>query len=194
MHLPMQEALGACAEVWDPSYLDQDSERLLRQAVEARAAMLGPKHRETLQASYCLATALTAAGEYEEAEALYRSALAGLTATVGPGHPSTLAALNGLGVALREMKRYQDAEPVFRRALIGCCEAFGPAHAETLNSLRNLAVLLRATGRHSEADILCRQCPPIGEVEELAAQNVVSNVLVSSERQPTNTAELVVTL
>jgi hypothetical protein len=71
-----------------------------RSVLEAREAVLGAEHSDTLTSVGNLGLVLERQGKYEEAEAMHRRALEVVEKVLGRDHPSTLISIGNLALTL----------------------------------------------------------------------------------------------
>jgi tRNA A-37 threonylcarbamoyl transferase component Bud32 len=75
-----------------------EAEPLARQTWQARARILGPNHRDTLDSMDTYAVALQYLGRTEEAIAVFQDCLGARRRVLGPDHEDTLTSMNNLAV------------------------------------------------------------------------------------------------
>jgi len=119
--------------------------------------LLGPDHRDTLNARNSLAAAYLAAGRIDDAIPLFEQTMASRERLLGPEHPDTLTSLNNLASAYQDAGRAVDAIPLFEQTLAARERLLGVGHPRTLSSRSNLADAYRAGGRVDEALALLEQ-------------------------------------
>ena len=162
----------------------EEAEPLLAQAIAGARAVLGDRHRLTLNALNNLGGVLSYTERDEEAKSAFGEMLAGSRATRGARHPDTLQALHNIGAILHKQKRHAEARPYLVEALqqrrVIATAAVGDGnnnalllddeaarrplskqerHAEglALDSTSTLAALLMDDGRLGEARALYEQ-------------------------------------
>jgi tetratricopeptide (TPR) repeat protein len=135
----------------------QAAQEMGRGALEAREAILGAEHLDTLASVNNLGWVLRSQGKYEEAEAMLRRALQGKEKVLGSEHPGTLASVTNLGSVLRSQGKYKEAEAMHQRALESKEKVLGPEHPSTLASVTNLGSVLWSQGKYEEAEAMHRQ-------------------------------------
>jgi len=133
-----------------------DAETLVREAIDLRRNLNGPRSAEVAAVTLDLAGILRARGEYENAEPLYREALALHRAAGDSG--AVAGDLNGFGLMLTEAGRHVDGIPLLEQAVVLQRQVHGDIHTETALSLCNLAYSLGRTERLDEAIAKYREC------------------------------------
>jgi CHAT domain-containing protein/tetratricopeptide (TPR) repeat protein len=133
------------------------AEPLLRQALDLRKEVLGPKHPAYASSLNNLALLYHHQGDYAKAEPLYRQALDLHKEVLGPKHPDYASSLNNLAALYKAQGDYAKAEPLYRQALDLRKEVLGPKHPDYASSLNNLATLYHHQGDYAKAEPLHRQ-------------------------------------
>jgi tetratricopeptide (TPR) repeat protein len=82
-------------------------------AVDGDLRVLGPEHRQTLEAMSFLGGALQGEGRFEAAEKLLRSALDGAKRTLPADHPEILEVQSELALDLSHERRFPEARTLF---------------------------------------------------------------------------------
>jgi len=131
----------------------QESESLLREAMEACRRSLDDSHPQYLAGLGNLGRILQLQGKLVEAEPLLRGSLEGRRKILGDTHPDTLKNLNHLGVLLQKQGKPAEAEPFLREALESLCRTLGGMHSETLSSMSHLGLVLRDQGKLADAEV-----------------------------------------
>lgn len=131
--------------------------RLYRQALAAREASLGAKHRDLIPHLINLAAILRADNRLDEARPLYQRALQLAEREYGGAHPQTAACLDSLAGVLYAGHDLDQAETLYQRALGIAETAFGPAHPATAASAHNLGAVLDAREQFQAAEMLFRR-------------------------------------
>ncbi|HZY83443.1 MAG TPA: serine/threonine-protein kinase [Gemmataceae bacterium] len=124
---------------------------LLSQALEARQALLGPDHPDTLESLSKLGRASQAAGQWKRAVELHQEALEKSQAVLGPDNPATLKCMSALAGVYRSTGRLAEAQALSAQALARQEAKLGPDHPDTLATLTDLALTYLATGQHAKA-------------------------------------------
>ena len=137
-------------------------------AIEALESTPGAPLVRIAEAHTLLGTALSNAGEYEQAEARYRHALQIYETELGPHHPETAGATANVGTVLQRAGRALEAEPLFRRALAIRRAILRPDHPAVLGAMINLGTSLYAQSRHDEAIAVLVEAIDLGEGTEFA--------------------------
>ena len=141
----------------------EESELLMRRALEINLAAFGKQHPTVAIRLNNLALMLQVTNRIEEAEPLIRHALEIDEAAFGKQHPTVATTLNNLALMLRDTNRIEEAEPLIRRALEIDEAAFGKQHPTVAIRLNNLALMLQVTNRIEEAELLMRRALEIDE-------------------------------
>jgi serine/threonine-protein kinase len=89
----------------------------LRQALEERRALYGPRHPEVAEVMDALGQALAKQGHFTEAESLLRAAVSQRRQLQGSQSQATAQSLDHLAELLRERGDFAGAEPLVREAL-----------------------------------------------------------------------------
>jgi class 3 adenylate cyclase/serine/threonine protein kinase len=135
--------------------LYQDSEPLLRSALEIRRRVLGEPNEEVAQALQDLSAALYWDARLSEAEELARQSLRMREAMYGPEDLLVASSLNYLAAVLDKQERSAEAEPLYRRALeLRRKLAKGKDREYIARSLNNLAKCLQHQKKYKEAEQL----------------------------------------
>jgi Tfp pilus assembly protein PilF len=142
-----------------------EAEPLLRKALAACEAALGPAHPATARGYNDLAANLHYQGRRKEAEPLFRQALAAWEAALGPAHPHTAESYSNLASNLHAQGRDKEAEPLDRKAVDAYERALGPGHPDTARGYNNLGMNLHGQGRFREAEPLLRKVLATWEAE-----------------------------
>ncbi|KAH7128722.1 kinesin light chain [Dendryphion nanum] len=121
-------------------------------ALEAREAILGAEHLDTLTSMNSYAIILQWQGDYKAAEEIFRRALEGREKVLGKEHSSTLTSMSNLALLLKEQGKYKEAKEINWRALKGREKTLGKAHPDTLISVSILASILQDQGKYKEAE------------------------------------------
>ena len=134
----------------------KEAEQILRQVIELRMKVLGPKHPITLSSRNNLALVLHSQGKHEEAEQIHRQTLELTIEVLGPKHPETLAIMTNLANTLNSQGKHE-AEQMHQQTVELTLEVLGPKHLDTLISMENLALMLVSQLKHEEAEQIYRQ-------------------------------------
>ncbi|GKS57741.1 hypothetical protein YTPLAS18_12680 [Nitrospira sp.] len=147
-----------------------EAEALIRAAIKACEAELGPDDQNTITAMANLVIVLREAGKLEEVSALAQDVLERRRRVFGPTHPLTVRAENQLALIYSDMGRFAEAEPLLKNSVEYCRRIFGGTHYETLTAQNNLAVLYLDTHRYAEAEPLMREVVE-GRIKEVGAEH-----------------------
>lgn len=128
----------------------EDSEKLLRHALETRRKISKPGDNALVRQLNALAGLLRARGKFAEAEPLYREAIDIQIKTKGEWNASTGILLDNIAVMYLHMGQPEAAEPFQKRALAIIEKTLGQNHRSTGITLANLAELYRKLG-HKDA-------------------------------------------
>jgi tetratricopeptide (TPR) repeat protein len=141
----------------------QESEKLLKRALEIMEKSLKPDDPDVATSLNNLASLYHNQGKYGEAEPLYQRALAIYEKALGPEYTYVATALNNLAGLYQDQGKYGEAEPLYKRALAIDEKAMGPEHPLVATGLNNLAGLYYAQGKHGEAEPLYKRALAIDE-------------------------------
>jgi tetratricopeptide (TPR) repeat protein len=132
-----------------------EAEALARQTWQARARVLGPEHRDTLDSLDTYASALYLSGRIDEASARHQECLASRRRVLGPDHPDTTVSTNNLALALIEQGKWGEAIRLIREAL----DVLGRRGqtADYCMCVANLGLALYSQGDLKEAERLLRE-------------------------------------
>lgn len=134
-----------------------EAERLLRQVLTHKQAMLGRKHPQVAAACINLAACLYSQGHYNAAARLYSTALEVRKASLGDIHADTAACLNNLALCYSRLCDWSQAEQMFREALSARVAALGQLHPDVAITAHQLGHCLGQLGQHSEALVYHKQ-------------------------------------
>jgi non-specific serine/threonine protein kinase/serine/threonine-protein kinase len=151
--------LKAEASLGDTIGVDQpdESERLLRRALEGFEKAVGEGDEGTIEVRADLARLLNRQGRYPEAEPHHRAVVKLRRQTGGEDDVRVHVAELELAANLRAQRRTKDVEAVCRRAVEALRRILGNDHPSTLNGVASLADALRALGRRAEAEKSMRE-------------------------------------
>jgi len=128
-----------------------DSERLLLQAVETYASVLGTDNSDTLSAMHELALTYQAQGRNADAASIQEQVLENRGRILGEEHPDTLSAMNNLAYTYQAQGRNADAARIEEEVLTKGRRILGEEHPDTLSTMNNLACTYQAQGRNADA-------------------------------------------
>ena len=137
--------------------LFDDSERLLRRAIELQRAHLGPEHPETLESMASLNETLYRQGRYRELEQLDVELLELRQRVLGEDHPDTLESYEAVGVTYLDQGRYAEAQPLLQHVLEARRRTLGDEDPATFGAQYNLATMVYSLGRPQEAAEMYRE-------------------------------------
>jgi CHAT domain-containing protein/tetratricopeptide (TPR) repeat protein len=140
-----------------------DAIPILRRALRAREAVLGPKHPDTAYTLNQLGWSLEATNAYSEAESYLRRALAIRETLLGTDHPHTAFSIFHLGENLFWQAKYAEAEKMLRYASELRVRILGEMNVDTANSLHLLGDTLVNLRRYGDAEITYRRVLAIRE-------------------------------
>lgn len=147
--------LGAVYRGWD---LLDESESLLRDALEIRRQSLAPNDSEVAEVLRSLGITLQKKdGDIRTAEQMFRDALAIEVAHFGEDSVDTDITRQRLAILLSQTDRFDEALPLHRKSLEIRQAAFGADHIKTANPLISLGSLMRRMRRFDEAEAYFEQ-------------------------------------
>jgi serine/threonine protein kinase/TolA-binding protein len=150
----MMDTMG---EVYESLGLFPQAEPLLRQALETRQRVLGPRNRQTLETASFLVVQLDQEGRFPEAEKLARETLDTSLKSLGPADQVTLNTERRLGLVLQHEGRFGEAESLHRKVL-AAEEGKSNADEDLKRATRkNLAIDLAQEGKFAEAEKTFRE-------------------------------------
>ena len=126
-------------------------------ALEARIAVLGEGHPDTLNSLENLGMVLSGQGKYKDAEVVYRRVLQLREKFLGPNHPDTIDSISNLALILSRQGRYNEAEIMHRKDVEESERVLGDTHADTLTAINNLGLALERLGKYEEAEAMHRK-------------------------------------
>jgi CHAT domain-containing protein/tetratricopeptide (TPR) repeat protein len=150
----------------------------LRQALEIRERVLGPRDPETLGSLETLGQVYESMGSYAKAEPLFRRVVEIREDTAGTPKANLATSLDRLASVYRSMGDYARAEPLYRRALELRKQTVGEKDLAFATSLDNLAAVYEAQSEYAKAERLYRQAldvrrEALGEKDPAYAQAVI---------------------
>lgn len=126
-------------------------EELLRELVQVRLALLGPRHGDTLAAIRSLTDSTIDAERHSESEGLLRVALELSQSAHGMSDRRKCLIFRKLATVLYKQGKYQESEACYRKTA-DMCECFlGNEHPDTLRCRFWLCRVLRSQGRLDES-------------------------------------------
>ena len=172
-----EEARKAWASVlfkaaWYASEMGQYSKayEMGSSALQAREAVSGAEHPDTLDSLNGLGLVVNWQGRYDEAEIMLEQALEAKRRVLGADHPSTLTSMANLASTYRNQGRWTDAETLEVQVLETRKTKLGAHHPDTLTSMANHAWTLKELGSVSRAISLLEDCCKL-QVVVLGAQH-----------------------
>jgi eukaryotic-like serine/threonine-protein kinase len=135
-----------------------DAEPLLKKALEARKAALGPTSPEVAESLQELAGVDRTRGRYDEAVEKHREVLAIRERLDGPDSEPMAEALTALTQTLFLKGEYDEAEKLAQRALSIRRKLDGQRSAKAADSLYVLAKAVSAKGDYPRAEGMVREC------------------------------------
>jgi CHAT domain-containing protein/tetratricopeptide (TPR) repeat protein len=142
----------------------------IERAVEIREKLLGPEHRETVNALHNLATICFHTGDYARAESLHRRVLSIREKLLGPEDVEVATSLNNLSLVYLETEQYSKAEPLIHRALAIKEKVLGPEHLSLASTLINLGIINQKRGDYASAEPFYQRALAIRK-KELGEEN-----------------------
>lgn len=123
-----------------------DAERAEREVLRIRQRVLGPAHRDTLQAARHLAETLSRQRQRAEAERLFKECVDQTTNNLGLAHPDTAYAFKTLGEFYARyggIRMKRNVSPLLQQSVEIMSRARGEAHPQTRELVREVAALLQ---------------------------------------------------
>jgi serine/threonine protein kinase len=160
-HLPPESPKALAAQEVFADFLNlgpgrfAEAEPLARQTWEARARVLGPDDRDTLDSLDTYASALKGLGQIPAATLRQRECLAARRRVLGLDHPDTLTSMNNLAVTLSDQGEWAEAATLYREVLGHRDRDRDPE--EYLKPVCNLASSLYYQGELEEAERMLRE-------------------------------------
>ena len=130
------------------------AEELLNLALDARRALLGNEHQDTMMIMGQLVCAYNGQGRWKEAEELELRVMEVARNVLGEEHPYTLTRMGSLVNIYYQQKRWQEAEELALQVVEVMRRVLGEEHLETLMGMGHLANIYREQGRPEEAEQL----------------------------------------
>jgi eukaryotic-like serine/threonine-protein kinase len=149
--------MATMGQVYQRLGLYQQGEPLLRQSLNIRQSILGPRNRQTLETAADLMELLTDETRFPEAEKLGRDAAEGARSALGPADSLTLTMESRLGAVLEGQGRYSEAEAMQRKVLAAVQKKYPGDDHKTLLPRQDLAVVLAEEGNLVEAEKTFRE-------------------------------------
>ena len=136
-------------------------EELLELALDARRALLGNEHLDTVWIMAQLVYTYNEQGRWKEAEELGLQVLEVRRRVLGEDHPQTLTSTSNLAGTYRQQRRCNEAEELHLQVVEARRRVLGDEHPDTLMSMHNLAHTYHDQSRWKEAEELYLQVMPV---------------------------------
>jgi hypothetical protein len=147
-------ALGSIATMRGDHELAAD---LFTEATGRNEQVLGPNHKDTINALANLASSLQALGRDDEAVNVRVRILQAREHTVGPDHPDTLDAMGNLATAYQAADQLNEAIDLLERVVAVRGPAFRSDHPRAVSTAEILAGMYESAGRRDDARALLAQ-------------------------------------
>jgi hypothetical protein len=159
---------------------------LAQRVVDEWRVMLGPDHRQTLQAAKWLGYYWWVAGDYEAAATIQSDTLRRYQGTVGSDDEGTIDAMSMVATTLRTAGRFAAARDLDLDAFQRSRRILGENEPATLKVAHNLGVSLRLTGefrtaRQLDSDTYRRRVTVLGDDHPETLRTL--NNLIIDERE-----------
>lgn len=149
MQAEMRHVMGRVYESLD---LNDEAERLVSSALNARRKLHGAVHTDVATSQDLLAELWRGQGKYMAADSLHRATLAMRKDLLGESHPDVAVSQEHLALVLHDQGDYEEAETLYRKALSIRRAHFGSARSDVATNLYNLAWVLHDQGSYDEAE------------------------------------------
>jgi serine/threonine-protein kinase len=133
------------------------SAKTLKEAVELRSKLYGPRDQMVAQSNTYLALATLRKGDWKSAEPLFREALAVHKAKPGESGSGYAESLTGLAMVYYAKGEYAAAEPLFVESLARQRAIYGDEHRQIADTLNNLASVKSRMGKDADSEKLQRE-------------------------------------
>jgi serine/threonine protein kinase/tetratricopeptide (TPR) repeat protein len=143
--------------------LFEDSNLLLRRALELREELLDENDLQVAESLASLSLLLEQRGDFKEAEQVAIRALDIREKKLSPDHPDIAASLHGLAQIYYRQVKLKESEQLYKKSLEIRKKVFGSNHSEVAESLNDLGVLYYAQGQYDEAEMSYKQALAIRE-------------------------------
>ncbi|WP_063734284.1 tetratricopeptide repeat protein [Streptomyces sp. RTd22] len=130
----------------------EEAEQEFRTVVSGQRELKGPRHYDTANGRYWLATTLRDLGRYDEAETEMRSAVEDCSSAESEVDSALLRALSGLGEILDARLRNEEAEALWSDMVDRTAAGLGPRDWRTRRARRSRFNRLRDLERFAEAE------------------------------------------
>lgn len=131
-----------------------ESEHVLRKAIDDGRRYLGPRHALVAKGLNELGSLLRDLGQLDEAEASFREALSIRRERFGDRHPDTVRTLNDLALLLNARGAEDEARKMLEQAINTGREVHGAEHPTLASMMSNLASILTERAEYPEAERL----------------------------------------
>ena len=143
--------------------LYEESDPLLRRALELREELLDRTDPQVAESLASLSLLLEQRGDFDEAEKIAVRALDIRENILAPDHPDVASSLHGLAQIYYRQVRLKESEQLHKKGLEIRRKAFGPNHPAVAESLNELGVLYYAQGQYDESEESYKQALAIRE-------------------------------
>jgi serine/threonine-protein kinase len=134
-----------------------EAERLLRDALDRRRAVLGPRHPDVVESTREVGEVLGLQGKLAPADTLLREALEMQRRLPGAPGVEMASTLGNLGSLLIDKGKYEEAERDYRQAIALRRRLEKEESRELAGNLSGLAIALYAAGKYDAADSVDRE-------------------------------------
>ncbi|CAF3536662.1 unnamed protein product [Fusarium graminearum] len=117
-----------------------EAEKLQREGLQIRKALLGEDHAETLVLATDLASSLRKQGEWKEAEKLDVSIVETWKRLRGEENHMTLDSMNNLALTYRELGKTEESKTLYTHVFEVRKRVLGPDHIDTIFAMDNVAL------------------------------------------------------
>ena len=131
-----------------------EAEELLKLVLDAKRALLGNEHRDTVWVMAQLVYTYNEQGRWKDAEELGLQLIELRRRVLGEEHPDTLNSMSNLMFTYNEQGRWKDAEELGLQAVEARRRVLGEEHPDTLSSMNNLSFAYHKQERWEEAEKL----------------------------------------
>ncbi|OSS43297.1 hypothetical protein B5807_12047 [Epicoccum nigrum] len=154
---------------------------------QARQALLGEEHPDTISAMSNLANTLGEQGQLDEAAGMMKEVLEKRRRILGEEHPDTISAMSNLAVTLGEQGQLNEAAGMMKEVLEKRRRILGEEHPDTITAMSNLATTLGQQGQLDEAgamkkEVLEKRRRILGE-EHPATIRAIHNLAITLRQQ-----------
>jgi serine/threonine protein kinase/Tfp pilus assembly protein PilF len=132
--------------------LYEESESLLRDALEIREKHLDKDDAQVAESFYSLSLLLEQQAKFDDAEQAAKRSLAIREKLYSPAHRDIAASLHALARIYHKQSKWNEAEPLYQRSLEMRERILGPNHPDVAESLNDMGVLNYMLARYEEAE------------------------------------------